>query len=246
MSSDNEIGNSTEVTKQTTSQSNTKSSDEARNMRTLRRLDKRRRLDITSIDAETRNAAVKLLLQASGNLQLSNDITFLAVRVFDFALSADPSFAKQPDLSVATAILMAAKLDDVKRHEHAYEVADQFPGVEPDLIVKTEVDLFKAIDYDMYFATANRFLRHFLVGDGEDIARIAESLCLCAALRLECSKYFAEEIANACLSIARQIVNDEIEIKSITPANDAEKDVLAAAVAFQSQLGTAVFDGDKQ
>lgn len=225
-------------------------SESARNMRTLRRLDRRRRLDITAIDAESRNQAVKLLLQVSGGLRFSNDITFLAVRVLDSALAANQDFAKQMDLSVATAILMAAKLEDFKRQEHAREIASRFPDIEPDVLVTNEIELFRAIEYDMYFVTPNRFLWHFVRDESQDVARIADSLCFCAALKLECARHLAEDVARACLTIAKKVVNDGIKIEDVQASNDAEKDVLAAAEGFQSQAGASVFEpsqnGEKQ
>jgi hypothetical protein len=187
----------------------------------LRLLDHGRVPDLKNVVRDARSAAVGHILQVARNLSLGDDTIFSAIRIVDLALAALPP--RDAELRGAASLLIAMKMCEPKSHGVCPAV---HPGDAQEELVQEELLVFQAIDYNVYIATPFRFAS-CLVAPDDDVMQVLRDVCIAAAKRFECAKYLCEQVAIACVAIAREIVRNGGDVDGVAAQDQCAREVLA-------------------
>jgi hypothetical protein len=170
---------------------------------------------------DARNAAVAHILHVAHDLSLADDTIFSAIRIVDIALAALPPH--DAELRGAAALLIAMKMGEPKSHGACAAVR---PGDAQEELVQEELLVLRAIDYNVYMATPFRFAS-CLVPPDDAVARLLRDVCIAAAKRFECARYLCEQVATACVAIAREIASNGGDVDAVAPQDQCAMEVLA-------------------
>lgn len=204
--------------------------DEDHAIRNLRKLDARRRVNTAEINAEMRKTIAVAMVQCCEQLQITRGTLFLAMKMLDFIISG----SEQPTLlDGAAALLLALKMEEFGRTDIAKELGEIFT-LEQESIIAHEVKAFQKLEFDSYFATPADFLWHMLQRESRDVTHYANSIVMAACMSADCSQYLSEDVANACILIARECAAGKQLNEIIIEGDQCALTVLLAAKLQQS------------
>lgn len=218
----------------------------------LRKIEIRRKLNLSELNSEIRDSAVRKLIQVGATLYLSDEALGRAIKIFDFNLFQEPDLKEQLDLLIATSLLMAAKLEDVKRSDLCQSIRNNFDGFEESDILKFELKAFCNLNYDVIFSTAPQFLWYKLsklspqqYPDKDLISHYSRIICLCSQSSLKCCEYDGEEIASESIKIAIDMVRNGKKIEDFNEAdgNEFQKHAIFAMQKLNDIIPSGIFNG---
>jgi hypothetical protein len=192
-----------------------------RRLRMLRLLDHRCVPDLKNAVRDVRDAAVTHIFHVARDLSLGDDTLFSAIRISDMALATLPPH--DAELRGAASLLIAMKMCEPKPHGASITVR---PGDAQEELIQEELLIFGAIGYNVYMATPFGFAS-CLVGADDGVRRVLREVCIAAAKRFECTKYLCEQVAVACVAIAKQIAANGGDIDAVAPQDQCAREVLA-------------------
>lgn len=188
----------------------------------LQRIEIKRKIDISQVDATIRDPAILKLIKIANSLHLNDDAIETAIKIFDFDYSKHPETTNL-DLLTATSLLMAVKIEDVTFPELCRTLNAQFEGFEDSNLISFEMTLFSNIDYDIIFSTPSQFLWHFLSqlyskdqSNFEKISHFARVISLCSQSSIDCYSFDGIEIAKESLEIAKEMVAQSLPVAKLT------------------------------
>jgi hypothetical protein len=166
-------------------------------------------------------------MTAAEALLIAPESTLVAVRIFDCAFAVRES-PYDTHLMAAAALVIATKAHQRIPADFCSQVAEQFAGVDLQMLVNEELALFLLIGLDAY-VPASLHCARILVTDGNDeVLNTTVKICLCAAGKFECSVFAGAEIGKEAVEIARELVGNGFDVERVGVANQCRQAIVQA------------------
>lgn len=225
---------------------------EENNLEILRKIGIRRKINFSSVDEQIRDSTVIRLIQIATSICFLDEPIAKAIKILDFNLYQEPDLKEQLDLLIATSLLMAAKLEDVKCSDLCQKIRNNFDGFEETDMVQFELKAFQNLNYDAIFSTAPQFLWFQLnklclqqIPQFDLISHYSRVICICALSSLKCCEYGDESIASESIQIANYMIQNEKDINELigTETNELQKHIIQAMQKLNEIIPLGIFNG---
>jgi hypothetical protein len=173
--------------------------------------------ECTEITPNDRSKVITLIFDAANKNSSSSEAAFLAVELLDRYIQKSDPRKDELDMLAISCLKIAEKVEDVKISRND-DLADAC-GLSPEELLKAEVAVINALNFEVDHVTLLTVLQRILVGtklatattihaDGLHISSVAVWLAKMLLHRADiCQKFAFTELALACTWIASQVMD---------------------------------------
>ena len=171
----------------------------------------------TEVTEKNRNTLIKWIISVHHQKLLTSETLFNCVKYVDIVLSKQPIPKSDLQLLGATALWMAAKIDErksVKTTELAELCSENY---EKTRFCQYEEFILNCLDYNLQFPTVKSFLRRYLtaISADERLISIAGFICESTLLNFQLQCERPSVVALAVISIAILASGELINVKTL-------------------------------